>query len=284
MKSDKPDKSYSLATLGPENTFSSLAAKKYMPKGKIWHAKSITEVFDLVKKGTIKKGIVPLENKLTGSVAETSDNLFESNLKIQEALDFPIHHFLVALDKIPKNKIKTIYSHPQPIRQSRKYIRKHFPKANLISLSSTAAALDKVVSENLREAAVICSKEAAKALRITILSKNIEDYPFNSTRFAVIGKKELPFKKGKKYLTSIVFYFKKDAPGSLYQVLGEFAAAKVNMTKIESSANPAVPGGYVFFIDFEGSIQNPNVKKMLPKIRKHVATLKVLGSYKRLSH
>jgi len=275
----KPDRSYQLATLGPENTFSSLAAKKYNPKAKIWHAKSITEVFDLVKKGSIKKGIVPIENKLTGTVAEASDNLFESNLKIQEAMELPIHHFLVTLDEVDKKKIKTIYSHPQPIRQSRKYLKKHFPGANLVSMSSTAAALKKVVSENLYDAAVICSGEAAKAYRMVVLDKNIEDYSFNSTRFLVIGKKELPIRPNRKYKTSIAFYFSADKPGTLYQVLGDFAAAKVNMVKIESSANPTVPGGYVFYIDFEGHHDGLKIKKMLSKIRRHVVKLKVLGSY-----
>jgi len=273
----KPDKTYDLVALGPENTFSSLAAKQYDPKTKIWYADSIGEVFEIVGKGLIKKGIVPIENKVTGTVAETSDNLFESGLKIQEEFDFSVHHCLAALGK--KSKIQIIYSHSQPLRQCRKYIKKHFPKAVLIAMPSTASALKKVVSDNLHDAAVICSAEAAKDFQMSVLANKIEDFKSNTTRFLVIGKTELPIKPNRKYRTSIAFYFSADAPGTLYQVLGEFASAKVNMTRIESSANPNVPGGHVFYIDFEGSTDRPNVKKMLSGIRKHIAKLKILGCY-----
>ncbi|MCK5600257.1 prephenate dehydratase, partial [Candidatus Pacearchaeota archaeon] len=279
LKPMKPDKTYQLVVLGPENTFSSLAAKKYDSKAKIWYANTITEVFGWVQKGVIQKGIVPIENKMTGSVVETSDNLFESKLKIQESFELPIHHFLATLNKVQKSEIKTIYSHAQPIRQCRKYLKKHFPKVDFVSMPSTAAALKKVVSENLYDSAVICSEDAAKAFRMTLLAKNIEDYKLNSTRFVVIGKKEAPIKKSHRYKTSIAFYFSADAPGTLYQVLGEFAGANANMTKIESSANPQIPGGHVFYVDFEGHSTELYIKKMLSKIKKHVAVLKVLGSY-----
>ena len=146
-------------------------------------------------------------------------------------------------------------------------------------MPSTSAALKRVISKNLYDSAVICSQEAAKAYRMVVLDKNIEDYSFNTTRFVIIGKKELPVKSNKKYKTSIVFYFSADKPGTLYQILGEFAVENVNMTKIESSANPIVPGGYVFYIDFEGSAKEPKIKKMLSNIHREAAQVKVLGSY-----
>ena len=146
-------------------------------------------------------------------------------------------------------------------------------------MPSSGAALKKLISDERYDAAAICSEEAGKAFQMVVLNKNIEDYKFNATRFVVIGKKELPIKSNKKYKTSIAFYFSADKPGTLYKVLGEFAAEKVNITKIESQANPNVSGGYVFYIDFEGSTKEPKVKKMLSSIRQEVARLKVLGSY-----
>ena len=131
----KPDKSYDLVALGPENTFSSLATKKFAKQilesqkakkpesQKIWYTDSISEVFEIVKKGIIKRGIVPIENKVTGTIAETSDNLFESGLKIQEEFSLYVHHCLSVIDK---TDIKTIYSHAQPLRQCRKYTNSSF--------------------------------------------------------------------------------------------------------------------------------------------------------------
>lgn len=269
-----------VAVLGPEYTFSSIAAKKYDPKAKIWHANSIADVFDLVKSGKVKKGIVPIENNLTGTVFETSNGLFESNLQIQEEFNLPVHHFLVGMCKVDLKKIKTIYSHIQPLRQCRKYLKKHFPKASTIALSSTSAAIKKMIADDCKDAAVICSQEAAKAFKMSILSKNIEDYKLNETRFVIIGKKGLAVRSAGNYKTSVAFYFSADAPGTLYQVLGEFSTADVNMTKIQSQANPEVPGGNVFYVDFEGSIEKASVKKMLSRIRKLVKKVKIFGCYR----
>ncbi len=278
-----PDSACSIATLGPENSFSSLAAKKFVSGNsenqKIWYADTITEVFEVVKSGKINKGVVPIENSTTGTVAETQQALFESGLKISEEFSLPIHYSLAGLEKIPRSKIKVIYSHGQPLKQCRKYLKRHFPHAQLVALPSTTAALDKVVREQLFDAAAICSKEAAEDYRMELLADDIGDFKGNATRFLVVGKTETEPKKRKLRKTSIAFYFSSDAPGSLYQVLGEFNQAKVNMTRIESSANPSVPGGYVFFVDFQGSEKDPRIQKMLSCIRRHVKGLKRFGSY-----
>ena len=123
----KANRPYQLAVLGPKNTFSSLAAKHYLPRATLWHAPTITDVFECVQKGVAHLGIVPIENKLTGSVAETMQNLFTSPLKIIESFAEPIHHCLATLDEKNPKKIKTIYSHAQPLKQCRLYLKKHSP-------------------------------------------------------------------------------------------------------------------------------------------------------------
>lgn len=274
-----PDKKYDLATLGPEGSFSSLAARDYLPDSSVFYTPSIADVFDLIKKGKVKKGIVPIENKLTGSVTETAYQLFESDLPIQAEHTISIHHYLVSLSEVDPKKIKTIYSHAQPLQQCRKYLKDYFPTAALQSMPSTTAALKKLIADGDYSAAVICSKEAAESYKMHVIAENIEDYYFNETRFLVIGKEQAERKKEGKYKTSIAFYFSADALIRLYQVLGELNKAKVNMTKIESLANPEVPGGYVFYIDFEGSVDDPAIKKMLDNIKKLVKKVKVLGCY-----
>ena len=146
-------------------------------------------------------------------------------------------------------------------------------------MPSSVSALKKLISENHYDSAVICPKEAAKDFQMVIMDEKIEDYEANTTRFVVIGKSNLENRTSKNNKTSIAFYFSADAPGTLYQVLGEFSIAKVNMTKIESSANLKIPGGNVFYVDFEGSIEDANVKKMLTRIKKLVEKLKILGCY-----
>lgn len=268
-----------IAVLGPENTYSDIAAKLYNPKAKICYTSSINAIFDLVCRGKIKVGFVPLENSLTGSVREALDELYQENVWIEKVVSLPIHLSLIGIKKVPKKDVKFIYSHPQPFLQSRKYIRKHFPNAACIPVASTAAALARVAKEKDPQAIAIGSKIAAKTYGLKAIESSIEDNKTNTTYFAIFKKKSGKPNLKKAVKTSIAFHFSKDSPGSLYTVLQDFAEAKINLTKIESRPNPNISGEYVFYTDFEGSIADLSVKKTLNRIRKRVSKLKVLGCY-----
>ena len=54
---------------------------------------------------------------------------------------------------------------------------------------------------------------------------------------------------------------------------------RVNMTKIESRPSKKKAWDYYFYIDLEGHVQDPRVRKMLAEMEKKVKFLKVLGSY-----
>ena len=272
-------KKYNLAVLGPANTYSDLAAKKCRPKAKIWYGSSINEIFEFIKKGKIKTGFVPLENSTTGSVRETLDELYNENIWIDSVTAQQIYLALVGIKKVPLKKIKVIYSHPQPLLQSRNFIKKYLPKAACIPMSSTAAALVRVSKEKNVEAVAIGSLTAAKSYNLKTIRSSIEGDRINTTYFAIIGKKPKKLNLTKATKTSIGFNFDKDSPGSLYTVLQDFAEAHINLTKIESRPNPKIAGEYVFYIDFEGNINQPHVKKTLTQVKKRVAKMKVLGSY-----
>jgi prephenate dehydrogenase len=287
---------YDIAVLGPKNTFSDTAVRKYRPKAKVYYAPSIHEVFDLIVKGKIKEGFVPIENSLTGSVRETMDGLYGSGVRIEKVVAQPIHLALAGIGKIPLDRIKTIYSHSQPILQARGFIRKNCGKAACVPVSSTTAALERAVREKRADVCAIASSLAAKAYGLTVIRDSIEDFEDNMTFFAVIKKNakcemrnwntesetRLPdgqVRNAKCRKISIAFNFGKDSPGSLFAVLKDLADSGINMTKIESRPSVKVRGEYVFYIDFEGNIENTKVRQALSRIRKKVAKLKVLGCY-----
>lgn len=283
---------YDIAVLGPKNTYSDMAARKYAPKAKVYYASSIHEIFDLIVKGKIKEGLVPLENSLAGSVRETMDELYDSNVWIEKVIAQQIHLALIGIKKIPLNKIRTIYSHSQPLLQSRGFIRKNCGKVACIPVASTTAALERVAREKQEDICAIASPLAAKAYSLTVIRDSIEDFEDNTTYFAVIHKtgfagsaalsgtmQRLNTKNPKGSKTSIAFNFDKDSPGSLFTILKDFADSKINMTKIESRPSSKVRGEYVFYIDFEGNMKNPKVMKTLGAIKNKVAKLKVLGCY-----
>jgi prephenate dehydratase len=289
-------KNYKIALLGPAKTFSDIAADKFIKSSKKsfqkYFAKSIDECFEMVEKGITDCAIVPVENKLNGTVREVLDNLFYKKIHITAEVLLPVHHCLIVLKSAKAKDIKTIASHSQALSQCKKYLKKNFPKVSLEAFSSTSLALQKLLSLQDESLAVIASQEAAKLSGIKIFAKNIEDESWNSTTFLVIEKGDFVLPKpskaeqksrtrlSSKLKTSIAFYFKKDQPGSLFSVFKIFADKKINLSKIESRPSRSEFGGYIFYVDFEGGASpGSSGLSALNSLQKIVARLKIFGSY-----
>lgn len=279
-----------IAVLGPKNTYSDIGVQKYLQKrekgNRRFYASTIEEVFELVEKGAVELGIVPIENKLHGTVRETLDYLFLKKVEIVDEIQIPINHALIMHSHAKKGDIKRIISHSQALNQCKKYIKKNFPKAQLEAYSSTAAATEKMITSGDKGIAVIAPEIAAENAGLKILGRKIQDDPENVTTFIVIQKtKKRSLDKdqqAKCTKTSIAFYFSEDSPGTLYTVFEDFAKAKVNMTKIESRPTKSKLGQYIFYLDFDGNIYTPKIQKLLKSIDKKVEYLKILGCYSQL--
>ena len=277
-KVSRPAKN-SLAILGPPQTYTDIAAEKYLKKSRSSLPKAYFEdipaIFQAVKNRRVKLGIVPIENRLHGTIRDTLDQLFQTNLQIIKEINLPIHHCLATLPENKTSQIRHIISHPQTFYQCSQYLRKHFPKAKLIPAVSTVEAMETLIRQKHPYMAVIGSPEAARHRKLKILARHIENDRSNQTTFIVFRRQGL--KKGQK--TSIAFHFDKDKPGSLFTVFKEFADAKINLTKIESRPARKELGEYIFFLDFEGALKSTSVQKVLNRLKRQVAKIKIFGSY-----
>jgi chorismate mutase / prephenate dehydratase len=282
----KPEK---MAVLGPKNTYSDLAAGKYISasgrKTKKQYFRSIAEIFTAVEKSRTTCGIVPLENIIYGSIRETYDLLLTSNVHIASKFRQGIDHVLAVLPGTKKSDIHVIASHEQALRQCQNYIRKHFPFAQKDFCSSTVTALEKMINADDRGIAVIIPAQAAKSLPIKIMAKGIQNKEKNYTAFVLIRKGPAPKKTAhaKHGLeTAIAFYFRKDSPGSLYTVFRAFAGEGINLSYIESRPSVDIPGNYVFYLNFESAGSGLKSDKIIKKIRPMLAGLKILGVYPKI--
>jgi len=263
-------KSKSIAILGPEGTFTEIAARKIFKNSKFIYCDNVEEVFSKVE-SHIEYGVVAIENSLEGSVSKTMDCLIEYYVKVCGEITLDIDLCIVTSKKTKRENIKAIISHPHALAQCQNYIKKNFPTAKLINSTSTAAAMLEL--KKIKNSAAIGPKESAKKYKLSVIGEHIQD-DVSQTRFIVIGKES---KRGKK--TSIIFAAK-DEPGSLYRVLREFAKRNINLTKIESRPSKRKLGEYLFFVDFESKGMSENkIKEALDSIRPKITFLKVLGSY-----
>ena len=262
--------------LGPEATNTHLAClERFGSSIQALPKEGIPDVFEAVEKGEASFGVVPVENTTEGSVSRTLDMLMESEVKICGEITMRISHALLSLSGKPE-EIRKIYSHPQALGQSRKWLRKNYPSVPLIETSSTARAAQMAAEDS--SGGAIASSFAARRYGLKVVKSQIEDYFHNYTRFLVLGR-QVPERTGKDK-TSILFSLS-HAPGTLYQVLKLFSERGMNLTKIESRPVRDRAWEYVFFIDFEGHVKDESVSALMAELEKKVFFLKLLGSYPR---
>lgn len=282
------DKYTKIAYLGPEGTFTEEALIKYLEYDKDSENKTASEVNKIacstipdvirsVDRGEVQKGIVPIENSIEGSVNLTLDILtFESEAKIVAEITIPIKHHLIGKKNIKIKQIKRIISHPHAYAQCRIYLNRRFPEAEIIAANSTAEAVKKL-KETDDSTVAIGTYTAAEIYNLDILFSDIEDNKENKTRFAIISNFIAERTTNDK--TSIVCFLKKDKPGSLFNILKEFAERNINLTRLESRPAKKDLGDYVFMIDLEGHIHDRVVYEALESLRNNVYLVKLLGSY-----
>lgn len=259
---------------GEHGAYSEIAARDFQKNAAYIPFKDFTEVFEQVKKGILDYGVVPVQNSLGGVVAEVNDLLINTELKVVAEINLPVKHCLLTLPETDYRDIKVVYSHPQALSQCRQFLERN--KIEAKSYYDTAGAAEMLANEKPKAAAAIASKLAAELYNLEIIKENIEDHKSNITRFLVLAK-ESNGNGGDK--CSTIFSTKHEA-GALFNVLKIFADGKINLTRIESRPIKENPGEYAFFLDFNGSDGDENVKKAIEKVKGHTSMFKFLGCYK----
>lgn len=264
----------SVVYLGPPATFTHQAAiQRFGSSATLVPTRSIAEVFDEVERGHAEFGVVPVENSTEGSVNVTLDRLIDSDLAIAGELMLEISHHL--LSRAPElTAIRTVCSHSQALAQCREWLATHLPDAALEEVSSTGAAAERALKDST--VAAVASELAAYLYTLPVVMRRVEDNPYNSTRFLVLGRRASP--PSGKDKTSILCSVKHEV-GALATFLESFARHGLNLTKIESRPTKRRPWEYVFFVDFEGHLDAPPVQAVLSEVRERCLFLKILGSY-----
>lgn len=264
-----------IAYLGPEGTWTHQAAIKKFGHSVAYSSQpNFAEVFDQVTRRQADYGVVPIENSTEGAVSHTLDLFVDSPLQICAQILLRIENGLMA--SIPREQIKTLYSHPQVFGQCRNWILRNFPEADLVEVSSTTRAAQLARDNAAQGAAALGGALAAEMNGLTMLESSIQDRATNTTRFLVIGEKTCP--PTGKDRTSILFAIH-DRPGSLVRALQAFDQFQINMSKIESRPSKRKDWEYVFYVDLSGHCDDPELKKGIAELEKHCSMVKLLGSY-----
>jgi prephenate dehydratase len=273
-----------VAYLGPEGTHSDEAMRASAPpETEAIPYPTIYDAVMAVQEGAAERALVPIENALEGSVAVTLDTLTvdADRVRIQAEVVHPIHHCVVARERVDLSQVARVVSHPQATAQCARFLRERLPHAEHVSAPSTADAVLTVCRADDGSVA-LGSGLAAELYGCQIVAANVEDHPDNVTRFVWLAPAAEVGEAGEEPKTSIVFWGGGDqSPGWLVDVLSEFAGRAVNLTRIESRPRRTGLGHYFFFVDIEGAEADTAIADALDAVRAHVGELRVLGSYGR---
>lgn len=263
---------------GASGSFSEEAMLKYF--GNIENPNSYDEfedVFMAVKNDEINYGVVPIENSSTGAISQVYDFLYKYDFYIVGEECIKINQNLIGVKGTSLDDIKEVYSHPQGFEQSTEFL-KNYSGWKLIPFHSTADGVKLVSDLNDKSKAAIASNRAASIYDLEIIKENINNRSENSTRFIVISKRLETDSSCNK--VSVVFSLEHKA-GTLYKLLRHFAENNINMMKIESRPMEKGAWKYFLYVDFEGNLENEQVKKALKLIEQSSAYFKLIGGYEK---
>jgi prephenate dehydratase len=261
-------------------TYSEEAAVIYAPEAQHIACATLPDVIATVENGKADEGIAPIENSLAGTINDIVDSLITArHVRITGEVLLPVDICLIVAPGTKLESVRVVRSKAEALGQCRRFLAERLPQAKQEPHDSTAGAVASLADAG-GTAAALGPARAAQINGMQVLEVGVQDRKNNITRFVVLARQ--PKSRTGHDKTSIVFDFEReDAPGLVYAALKPFADRKINLTKIESRPTGAKIGVYYFLVDFDGHVEDENVKGALAELQRHTAMFKVLGSYPR---
>lgn len=276
----------SFGFLGPEGTFTSMALDAWGPASAEGARReafgSVDGALAALRAGTVDGAMVPIENSVEGGVSATLDALASGEpLVVTGEVLVPITFVLAARPGVGLDDVRAVGTHSHAWAQVRGWMASHLPSATYVPALSTAAAAEGLEAGPQPYDAAVCAPAAARLHGLEVIADDIGDMAAAVTRFVLVARPgDLPERTGADK-TTVVLFQRDDHAGGLLQLLEQFAARGINMTRLESRPTKASMGAYCFSIDLEGHVLDERLGEALMGLRRICAEVRFLGSYPR---
>lgn len=260
---------------GAEGAYSQAAMVQYFgDQIDSFHVDTFRDAMSAIEEGSADFAVLPIENSTAGIVSDIYDLLVEFENYIVGEQIIRIEHCLLGVPGAKLGDIQTVYSHPQSLMQSARFLNDYDWKQ--ISMQNNAFAAQKVMRDGDKTQAAIASAYAGQIYGLEVLKQGVNQANDNSTRFIIVTNQRVFLKDAKKI--SICLEVPHES-GSLYHMLSHFIYNNLNLCKIESRPIEDRTWEYRFFIDFEGNLADGAVKNALRGLRDEARNMKILGNY-----
>jgi prephenate dehydratase len=265
-----------IAIQGELGSFSHQAALRTIPNATVVPCVLSADAFDRLRKGKVDAIMIPIENTLAGSVVEHYDLLREHSVFIESETVIRIEHHVIGISGSDIEGIQRIYSHPVALAQCRSFFAQHLG-IEPIAFYDTAGAVKQIIGLRDRHSAAIAGIQAADIYGGRVLVEGVEDDAANFTRFLLVCAGVAPSHPEGVHKLSLCCQVP-HRPGGLAALLVEIAAAKGNVTKVQSRPVHGRPWHYHFF--FDALMPDAGAtERLLERLTGLAAPHKVLGRF-----
>lgn len=238
---------------------------------------------DMVREGKAERAVVPIENSIEGGVSATLDSLgWDKRLQIVAEMIVPVGFILAVREGTQLSEITRIGTHSHAWAQCRNWVADHLPEAVHVATTSTAESARMLSEGDAGFQAVLASGAAVTTYGLTPLYEDVADNPGAVTRFVEVANPgHVPQPCGADKTTIQVRLPNDYRSGALLEMLQQFSARGINLSRIESRPLAGHPGRYVFSIDLDGHVREERVQSALRGLYRISEDLRFLGSYAR---
>ncbi len=272
------DRTLEIACFGPAGSFTHQALREYFHERQYnrHHFNTFEEVIASASSGEMDYAVLPLENSSTGGITEVYDLLRQYDCSIVGEQCVKIEQNLLGCEGATLQSIKTVYSHPQGLKQCKDFFH-DYPQIEQVPYFSTSKSAEEVAQRQDVTLGAIAGKQAAELYNLKVIAPAINSNSNNYTRFVIIAKRPEVVPEADK-ITLIVAV--KHEIGSLYKMLASFYHMGLNMLNLESRPIVGKTWEYFFYIDVTGNLADPLVQDVLEEIKAKTTYCKILGNYR----
>ncbi|VEG28496.1 prephenate dehydratase [Actinomyces howellii] len=274
------------AFLGPSGTFCEMALQQVAPdNARLEPCQDVATALDRVRERVADSAVVPIENSVEGGVNATLDNLVASApLVIAAEVAVPVTFVLAGRPGTSLDRVRAISTHPHAWAQCRGWVHLNLPEASYVAGTSTSAPARALAESDdpLSFEAVLCNPLAAQRYGLEVLAGGVADNPDAVTRFVQVTRPGRVGEPTGADKTTLMVQAPHDRAGALLDMLEQFSARGVNLSRIESRPVGDSLGRYRFSIDVEGHIREERVQAAFIGLHRTCPMVRFLGSYPRL--
>src|SRR5881628_2222217 len=271
-----------IAFQGEPGAYSEEALLLIHPDAEAQPYREFRDVAQAVLARRVELGVLPIENSVVGSIATNFDLIAESGLAIVGEVVSAVHHCLLGVPGAKRGGLRRVLSHPVALAQCERFLGALGGEVEVMAFYDTAGAAAEVARRGDRSLAAIAGLLAAGRYGLAVLAERVEDEPHNQTRFLLVAREPTPPAAGVPAKTTLRLKLP-HRPGTLARALAAFAAAGLNLTKLESRPDRTTPWEYLFYLDVEARASDPAMAAALRDLESQGAVVLVFGDYPRFT-